>query len=165
MAGTRPLMVAGPIDRASRPASRSGSTGAAANAVQGMRKSAANLNSRCMGVLPGKRGEERGGTTSATLHSAAPSGPSTGGGDRNGDRSQRKRPPGSLRAAVEEESGAALDGDRRAVELGEREAVELLVVAGPLVAQDADGDLFAEPHRLQRVRAPVHAGDVAAGGD
>src|SRR4051812_25495060 len=60
---------------------------------------------------------------------------------------------------------ARLDGGRRGGELRGGEAVELLVVAGPLVAQDADGELLADPHRLQGVRAPVHAGDVAAGRD
>src|SRR5215218_3962900 len=62
MAGTRPLMVAGPIDRAFSPASRSGSTGAAANAPQGTNASAASaedLKSRCMVFSRRIQGEER----------------------------------------------------------------------------------------------------------
>src|SRR5436305_8136851 len=61
------------------------------------------------------------------------------------------------------------DGDRRAVELREgdalEEAVAVLVVGRAVVAQDADRDLLAQEHRLERVRPPVDAGDVAAGGD
>lgn len=60
---------------------------------------------------------------------------------------------------------AHLNGDRRAVELGEGKAIEGLVINGPLIAQDADGDGLTEQESLLGVRAPVHCGHVAAQGD
>ena len=55
-----------------------------------------------------------------------------------------------------------LNRNGRAVEFGQAEAVKLLVVAGFLVAQDADGEGFAEQHRFGSVRAPVNARRVAS---
>jgi hypothetical protein len=53
-----------------------------------------------------------------------------------------------------------LDGDRRAIELGECKATEGLVVGLTLVPQNADRDRFAEQQSLLGIRAPVHARHV-----
>src|SRR6266446_3647774 len=46
-------------------------------------------------------------------------------------------------------------GDRAAVKLGEREAIEGLVEVRLLVPQDADRDRFAEQKSLHGIRAPT----------
>ena len=53
-------------------------------------------------------------------------------------------------------------GDRAAVKLGEREAIEGLVEVRLLVPQDADRDRFAEQKSLHGIRAPMDSLDVTA---
>ena len=47
--------------------------------------------------------------------------------------------------------GGHLNGNRRAVEFGEREAVERFVEGVALIGHDADRDLFSEQQRLLRI--------------
>src|SRR3954471_10611588 len=60
---------------------------------------------------------------------------------------------------------ASSNGDLGTVETGERAAGARLGEERLLIAQDADRELLAEAQRFPGVRAPVDAGDVAAGGD
>src|SRR5438552_16209169 len=53
-------------------------------------------------------------------------------------------------------------GDRAAVKLGEREAIEGLVEVRLLVPQDADRDRFAEHKSLHGIRAPMDGLEVTA---
>jgi hypothetical protein len=59
-------------------------------------------------------------------------------------------------------AAGTLDGDRRAIELGECKATEGLVVGLTLVPQYADRDRFAEQQSLMGIRTPVHAGHVTS---
>jgi hypothetical protein len=68
-------------------------------------------------------------------------------------RKQWDGQPGGFQAAR-----WVLNGDCCAVELGESEAIERLIVGGPLIPQYAYRDGFTEQQGLLSVRAPMHTG-------
>jgi hypothetical protein len=55
------------------------------------------------------------------------------------------------------------DRHHRAVELPEGKAIEVFVVLPFLVAENTDGDGLAQSQRLDSIRTPVYASDVASG--
>src|SRR6185436_17642045 len=70
--------------------------------------------------------------------------------------------PGRMPGAGGRDARPPLDRHARAVEFREAEAGEEVVGRQLHLLQEADGEVFAEAHAFDRVRAPVHAGDVAA---
>lgn len=68
--------------------------------------------------------------------------------------------PGNSRLPVRR-----LNGDCFAVELGESKAVERLIVGGPLIPENANGNGLTKQQGFLSVRAPMHAGHVPTQGD